>query len=170
MPAVQGRIMNKFIIENFYRTYGKNRKFPNFLTLTEMETQEVLENLIKIVICPKIPIKHNDILDSLESMSKRINANPESEEFNFGEMLKQSNIISKEKVFICVDDIDIDVVKLSVLDKHFSVFWAPSSTNLVVFDETFEWVCLVMHYSEVRIVKKYPDKGDGNVKKNEIAR
>ena len=132
--------MENFKIDLFIGEYEKD--FPEYSHLSESACISIMEKLSKsfsVDFSSNIAKK----LDEKQFFEKSIDA---KEEFRLIDFLQKINVIPLSKIYINWYKFnDIDSIDLVDMDKYFYDIWFPSSDDIDLFDENFNWIVSIRH-------------------------
>jgi hypothetical protein len=137
--------MDTFKIELFNKENPLG-EFPQVTALNPDDMVSVRKNLSQ-----KLKVNMNttgkELLDLIGKDSFTVtNYNACSNGFLLADVLNYLELVPKDKVYINWYQFDdIDILSFNDLNKYFDYIWFPSSDDVEIFDDTYEWMLSISH-------------------------
>jgi len=137
--------MEIFKIELFEKENPSN-EFPSFITLDSEGTAKIRQRFAQ-----KLKTTENlggkELLALLSSNCETIKKfNATVVGFNVSEVLSDLKVFPKDKIYInWYRYDDIDEMSFTDFSKYFDYIWFPSSDDIDLFDDTYDWVLSISH-------------------------
>lgn len=133
---------------------GREFEFPKFCTLKPSEAIQHTEHIKSIFGFDD----NKDVLDihcQIEQVSSLISGvKADDVDFNFLDVLKSQNISPKREIFIDWHQFNkIDKISVKSFAEFFDDIWYPKADDIYLYDESFSWFVLIMHYGSISIYK-----------------
>lgn len=140
--------MESFKIDLFKSEYKTD--FPHFITLPKEECLILVDGLLK-----KYELMNIDSLIKLLYSDKELQLrNNACEEFKLIETLNSLNVNPLSNVYVNWNRFnDIDILNVADVDIYFFDLWYPSSDDIDIFDESFDWIISIRHDGCVSFLK-----------------
>ena len=136
--------MDSFKIAHFQREY--NIEFPKIIVLEIAELRQIQYNFILVFKLGEAAT----LMDLLNAMRMNqtvlAHVNADADEFNLLELFTSQHIIPHEFIYINWYRFDvIDKLKFSDLCEYFTDIWYPSSDDIDIFDDSFQWIISISY-------------------------
>ncbi|SRR6266511_4610480 len=147
------RVMQGFKVDNFAKE-NPGAVFPWVRSLGRDECGEIRARLAQRLGIGASS-EARSLLKRLEQVAEEVSpVLLNGEDIDLQETLSKVKIAPLELVYINWYRFDdIDQMKVKDLDRFLSYIWYPSSDDIEVFDELFEWILLLRHDGLIRIAR-----------------
>jgi len=142
--------MDSHKIENFKRFYGEGVEFPDWRSLTELESRRLHK---RIRVRMQLPagedfVSEKELFDRSVCLGDVTNA----ESLDVSGILADRGVVCSERVFLNWLQWDIenfDEIAVGDLSRFFDDIWYPSADDLLIFDESVDWMMTVFHEGDL---------------------
>ena len=144
----------KLIMEEFKISFFEAEhkiQFPFFKKLNSSECQNTLNTISKLYNLNK-----SNINNQLAAKQKNLSEVDANSDFHLIETLRSLGITSHKDVFINWNEFhNIDYIDLNILDKFFYNIWFPTSDDIDIFDDSFNWILSIRHDGNVSFITTF---------------
>jgi hypothetical protein len=137
--------MDTFKIELFKKE-NPLLDFPQIIALDQNDMLCVRQNISQKLNI-NINLTGKELLNLIVKSCRSVpNYNACTIGFLLSDVLKNLEIVPKNKVYINWYQFDkIDILSFNDIDKYFDYIWFPSSDDIEIFDDTYDWMLSIRH-------------------------
>ena len=145
--------MENFKIKNFNDFYKGNLSFPKYKKLSNKKLSTIQKKLLS-----QLHLSEDSDSDILLSLIKAIqkksvfieNYNAQEENFSLDQLFNSLKINTLPQVYINWYRFDdVDEINFKDFCKYFDDIWYPSSDDIDLFDDSYNWIITITHSGEI---------------------